>query len=144
MWMCVHERVKKRCCVQSVSQQGCVISAGHTTHSWDARAVWRGHSSLAHTHQTPAVSALIKINLQLHIIPCELSGRKTKWLKQEEQPSRFSLSLMLVIWNRCFINQIFTCYISIQSLAASCETDGKNTNSANNALKAHRGWMNEY
>ena len=51
-------------CVQSVSQQGCVISAGHTTHSWDARALWRGHSCLSHT---PAVNALIKINPQLHI-----------------------------------------------------------------------------
>lgn len=41
-----------RLCVQLVSQQGCAISAGHITHSWDARAVRRGHSSPSHTHHT--------------------------------------------------------------------------------------------
>lgn len=46
--------------LQLVSQQGCVIRAGHTTHSWDAIALWRGHSFPSHT--TLAVSTLIRSN----------------------------------------------------------------------------------
>lgn len=68
----LREWVEKRFCLPLVSQQGCVISAGHTTHSWDAGAVWRGHSSLSRTHHTPAVSTLISVNPQLYIMPCKL------------------------------------------------------------------------
>lgn len=48
-------------------QQGCVISAGHTTtHSRDARALCRvTFPTHTHTHWTPAVCILIKINPQL-------------------------------------------------------------------------------
>lgn len=67
--------------LRAVSQQGCAISVGHITHSWDARAVWKGHSSLSHTNHTPAVSALIKFNPQHYIMLCRLFRKDNSYQK---------------------------------------------------------------
>lgn len=105
------------------------FTAGHSTHSWDARATCRGHFSLSRIHSlTPTASMLIKIIPQLWNMLCklfsednhvrkELGVRLKKWGGSRSAYHLFQFDN----WGICNVSFCLDYFLTKKWLVANCD-----------------------